>query len=93
MSIDPVSGVLKRSFSCQSFALTLLSAGSTALNNAVIGQHLTEELLQEVGATAARETQPIDDLRASAEYRRHLVAVLIQRALRNAFARAKHTKG
>jgi len=40
MSIDPVSGVLKRSFSCQSFALTLLSAGSTALNNAVFKKKL-----------------------------------------------------
>jgi len=57
------------------------------------GHHLTEELLQEVGATAAREVQPINDLRASAEYRRHLVDVLVQRALRNAFARAKNNKG
>jgi len=59
----------------------------------LVGQHLTEELLQEVGATAARETHPIDDLRASAEYRRHLADVLIQRALRNAFASAKNNKG
>ena len=56
------------------------------------GQALTDELLQEVGATAAREAKPIDDLRASAEYRRHLVSVLTQRALRGTFARARDRK-
>lgn len=53
------------------------------------GHALTDDLLQEVGATAAREAAPIDDLRASVEYRRHLVNILTQRALRGALARAK----
>lgn len=66
---------------------------ATATEKLLPGHHLTEELLQEVGAATVREVQAIDDLRASAEYRRHLVDVLIQRALRNAFARAKHNKG
>jgi CO/xanthine dehydrogenase FAD-binding subunit len=52
------------------------------------GQILTDELWREVGATAAREVEPIDDLRASAEYRRHLVDVLTRRALRCALTRA-----
>lgn len=56
------------------------------------GHALTDELLQKVGATAAQEAQPIDDLRASAEYRRHLVKVLTQRALRGALSRAATRK-
>jgi CO/xanthine dehydrogenase FAD-binding subunit len=53
------------------------------------GQILTDELCREVGATAAREAEPMDDQRASAEYRRHLVDVLTRRVLRSALARAR----
>lgn len=57
------------------------------------GQPLTGELLAEVGHVAAHEARPIDDLRASAEYRRHLVNVLTQRALGQALARATSQQG
>ncbi|UCF61417.1 MAG: xanthine dehydrogenase family protein subunit M [Anaerolineaceae bacterium] len=57
------------------------------------GHRLTDELLREVGKTASQEAEPIDDLRASAEYRRHLVNILTQRALRGAMAKAKSNQG
>ena len=57
------------------------------------GHALTNELLEEVGAAAAREAKPIDNLRASADYRRHLVDVLTRRALRGALARAQANGG
>jgi carbon-monoxide dehydrogenase medium subunit len=53
------------------------------------GQSPGEDLLAEAGRRAAAICQPIDDLRASAEYRRHLVSVLTQRALRQAIQRAE----
>ena len=40
--------------------------------------------LAEFGRLAAAEAQPIDDLRASAAYRRHVVEVLARRALEDA---------
>lgn len=57
------------------------------------GHRLTDDLLQEVGNTASHEAEPIDDLRASAEYRRHLVNILTQRALRKAMSNAKDSQG
>lgn len=57
------------------------------------GQLLTDEVVRRAGAVAAQEARPIDDLRASAEYRRHLVNILTQRALRGAYAKAKEGQG
>jgi carbon-monoxide dehydrogenase medium subunit len=57
------------------------------------GQTLSDDLLQAVGDTAAQAARPIDDLRASAEFRRHLVKVLTQRAVRGAWTRAKANQG
>lgn len=45
------------------------------------GQMLTEELIEEASSAAAAECHPIDDIRATAGYRRELVQVLVRRAL------------
>lgn len=57
------------------------------------GHAPTDELMREAGAAAAQEARPIDDLRASAEYRRHLVDVLTRRALGGALTRARESGG
>lgn len=50
----------------------------------LIGQNVSEGLLEEAGIVASEEISPISDLRASADYRRHLTKVLVKRALKNA---------
>jgi carbon-monoxide dehydrogenase medium subunit len=50
---------------------------------------MDDRLLAEAGSVAAGEAQPVDDVRASVAYRRHLVNVLTQEALRNAIENAR----
>jgi CO/xanthine dehydrogenase FAD-binding subunit len=54
------------------------------------GQEPTAEAIQEAAETAGdKDVDPNSDINASADYRRHLVKVLGQRALTEAFARAR----
>ncbi|EJW13534.1 aerobic-type carbon monoxide dehydrogenase [Rhodovulum sp. PH10] len=52
------------------------------------GRPVSEEAMAEAGRIAATEAKPITDFRASAEYRRDLVAVLVKRCLVAALGRA-----
>lgn len=52
------------------------------------GQPLTEALLAAAGAAAAEESHPINDVRASASWRRRMVEALAKRAIAEAAERA-----
>lgn len=53
------------------------------------GETPSAELFAKAGEEAARDAKPIDDFRASAEYRRDMVSVLTRRALETALERAR----
>jgi aerobic carbon-monoxide dehydrogenase medium subunit len=47
----------------------------------VNGKKLTPDVIEEVASQAQAAVHPIDDLRGTADYKRHLVKVLVRRAL------------
>lgn len=49
----------------------------------LVGEPVVEEAIQEAAEVASRECIPITDLRASAEYRREMVKVLVKRAIKD----------
>src|ERR1700758_2333910 len=53
------------------------------------GRTITTETMAEAGRVAVGDAKPISDFRASAEYRRHLIAVLTKRALEGTWALAQ----
>lgn len=56
---------------------------------ALAGESPTEALIHEVADQAAGETEPVSDVHATADYRRHLAGVLCRRGLERALERAR----
>jgi CO/xanthine dehydrogenase FAD-binding subunit len=70
----------------QDCRLALAAVGPTCLRPSraealITGEALSEELCRTAAAAAAAEAQPIDDHRATGEYRRRLVAALVREHL------------
>ncbi len=75
-----------RSHRCASARLALGSVAphpmrARAAEALLSGKVLTRELIENAADTAAQETRPITDVRASAEYKRDLCRILLRRAL------------
>ena len=73
----------------------LAAVGSNALRahraeDVVRGQAPSDDLFEEAGRLAAEDCSPTTDQRGSAEYKRHLAAVLTKRSLRRAVERVTH---
>jgi len=86
--------VLDGGTACRDARLALASVAPTPLRAAAAeavlrGKDLAPERIAEAARAAAGEARPIDDVRATATYRRAMVEVLTRRALTAALARAR----
>lgn len=61
---------------------------ATGAEQALVGNVITEELLEAAGQAAAAECDPSPDLRGSVAYKRDLTRVVTKRAIRQAMERA-----
>lgn len=50
---------------------------------------MTDALFEKAGEAASQECEPVGDIHASEEYRRHLIGVLTKRMAKAAFEQAK----
>ena len=57
----------------------------------LVGKLPSDDSVRAVAAEASRACEPGSDIHASAEYRRHLVTVLVERVLRQALATARNS--
>jgi carbon-monoxide dehydrogenase medium subunit len=79
---------------CQRAGVGLTNVGFTPLKAAKVeaflkGRQLDEAAIKQASEIAASESQPFDDVRGSADYKRDVVRVLSARALRRALQRAR----
>jgi carbon-monoxide dehydrogenase medium subunit len=78
---------------CDDVRVGLNSVASTIIHAkqaeaALRGKAISDDLLHQMGEIAATEVDPTDDNRGSAEYKREMVKVLVQRAAEEAVQRA-----
>jgi aerobic carbon-monoxide dehydrogenase medium subunit len=79
---------------CQRSGIGLTNVGLTPIKakqaeTFLVGKVLDEAIIKQAAELAASDSQPMDDIRGSAEYKRDLVRVLAARALGRALDRAK----
>jgi len=79
---------------CKKAGIGLTNVGMTPIKAKqaeafLTGKQLDDATIQQAAELAASESQPMDDVRGSAEYKRDLVRVLTARALTAALSRAK----
>jgi carbon-monoxide dehydrogenase medium subunit len=75
----------------------LTSVGATNLKakqaeKALIGHELKDDVIAEAARLAAAESEPKDDIRGSAAYKKDVVRVFVQRGLKAALARAQEVR-
>ncbi len=87
ITLDDAGNCAKAGIGLTNVGMTPIKATKTEAFLA--GKKLDEATIKQAAETAASESQPTDDIRGSAEYKRDLVRVLTARALTRALDRAK----
>jgi len=82
-----------QSRACKDARIVLSNAGVTPIvakgaEKVLIGKKLNEALLAEAAEAVAKEADPVSDIHASEEFRRHLVKVLTRRMVKQAWEEA-----
>jgi carbon-monoxide dehydrogenase medium subunit len=79
---------------CKDARVVLGNAAATTIRakeaeKVLIGAKLTDAVFEKAGEVAAEECEPVADIHASEEYRRHLIRILTKRMAKAAFEKAK----
>jgi len=87
---------LERGGACKDARVVLSNAGVTPIRaksaeTVLIGKKLAGALLIKAGEAASGDAEPVSDIHASEEYRRHLVKVLTERMVKQAWNQAAHS--
>jgi CO/xanthine dehydrogenase FAD-binding subunit len=82
-----------QSSTCQEARIVLGNAGVIPIRaknaeQVLKGKKIADKLLEEAGEAAAGEAEPVSDIHASEEYRRHLIKVLTKRMVKRAWEQA-----
>jgi carbon-monoxide dehydrogenase medium subunit len=81
LTLDPVTGICRRARVALG-AVSPTPMRARKAENFLEGKKLEESVIGEAGKIAQRECCPISDVRASAEYRKEMVMVIVERALK-----------
>ena len=88
LNIDPITKrIIEPRISLGAVAPTVIRARSA--EELLVDKDGSAELFSEAADIAVTECKPIDDFRASANYRRQLIKVLTRRALEDAYSQAQ----
>jgi aerobic carbon-monoxide dehydrogenase medium subunit len=84
------SVTLNGNSTCKEARICLGNAAATVIRAKkaeakLVGQKLGDDVLEQVGLAAAEEAEPVADIHASEDFRRHLVAVFTKRMVKQAW--------
>jgi carbon-monoxide dehydrogenase medium subunit len=85
--------VVEENGACKDARIVLGNSGVTPIRaknaeRVLIGQKLSDELLDKAAQAASSDADPVSDIHASEEYRRHLIRVLTKRMVNQAWGEA-----